>query len=78
MDQDVQMNDIAKPKTGDGLDEYNLENYDDDDTAPGISQFFVTIWPISNDITAMGPFSNIKGLTYYRNNEEDPYITMKV
>lgn len=25
----------------------------------------------------MGPFSNIKGLTYYRNNDEDPYITMK-
>lgn len=25
----------------------------------------------------MGPFSNIKGLTYYRDNEEDPYITLK-
>ncbi|KAF8126414.1 hypothetical protein K438DRAFT_2146192 [Mycena galopus ATCC 62051] len=23
------------------------------------------------------PFSNIKGLTYYRDNEEDPYITLK-
>lgn len=26
---------------------------------------------------ATGPFSNIKGLTYYRDNEEDPYITLK-
>ena len=26
---------------------------------------------------ALGPFSNIKGLTYYRDNNEDPYITLK-
>jgi periodic tryptophan protein 1 len=25
----------------------------------------------------MGPFSNIKGLSYYANNDEDPYITLK-
>ncbi|UZJ55279.1 hypothetical protein CBS101457_004599 [Exobasidium rhododendri] len=25
----------------------------------------------------MGPFSNIKGLQFYRNNDEDPYITLK-
>ncbi|KAK7031376.1 WD40-repeat-containing domain protein [Favolaschia claudopus] len=32
-----------------------------------------------NDVktAADGPFSNIKGLTYYRDNEEDPYITLK-
>ncbi|KAJ7476146.1 WD40-repeat-containing domain protein, partial [Mycena latifolia] len=32
-----------------------------------------------NDVqtAAAGPFSNIKGLTYYRDNEEDPYITLK-
>jgi len=27
--------------------------------------------------TAPGPFSNIKGLTFYRDNNEDPYITLK-
>jgi periodic tryptophan protein 1 len=26
---------------------------------------------------AGGLFSNIKGLTYYKDNEEDPYITLK-
>ncbi|EPT05519.1 hypothetical protein FOMPIDRAFT_1155298 [Fomitopsis schrenkii] len=51
----------AKPSNGDDdLAEYNLDDYDEDDTMP-----------------AMGPFSNIKGLTYYRNNDEDPYITLK-
>ncbi|KIM39925.1 hypothetical protein M413DRAFT_187619 [Hebeloma cylindrosporum] len=32
-----------------------------------------------NDVKddAVGPFSNIKGLTYYKDNEEDPYITLK-
>ncbi|KAL1949629.1 hypothetical protein VTO73DRAFT_8510 [Trametes versicolor] len=65
MDEDVPMDDAApgepseaKPK--DELDQYNLDDYDNDDGQPG-----------------MGPFSNIKGLTYYRNNDEDPYITLK-
>ncbi|PSR74035.1 hypothetical protein PHLCEN_2v10174 [Hermanssonia centrifuga] len=65
MDEDVAMDedsDLSKAEgKGDGLDEYNLEDYDDDD----------------DGMPAMGPFSNIKGLTYYRNNDEDPYITMK-
>ncbi|KAK7050825.1 rRNA-processing protein [Paramarasmius palmivorus] len=32
-----------------------------------------------DDTTAepIGPFSNIKGLTYYKDNEDDPYITLK-
>ncbi|OSX57595.1 hypothetical protein POSPLADRAFT_1185570 [Postia placenta MAD-698-R-SB12] len=57
---------VSKPAKGskddDDLAEYNLDDYDDDD----------------NDVLpATGPFSNIKGLTYYRNNDEDPYITLK-
>ncbi|KAI0342698.1 transducin family protein/WD-40 repeat family protein [Trametopsis cervina] len=63
IDEDVPMDEdsaLHKTEAGDELEEYDLENYDEDDSMP-----------------AMGPFSNIKGLTYYRNNDEDPYITMK-
>lgn len=70
----------AKPSNGDDdLAEYNLDDYDEDDTMPGMRL-------LSSDLgapnktscgIAMGPFSNIKGLTYYRNNDEDPYITLK-
>lgn len=45
----------------DDLSRYNLDSYDDD----------------NDEATKLGPFSNIKGLQYYRNNDEDPYITMK-
>lgn len=53
----------AKPavKKSEDLSEYNLETYDEDD---------------ANE-AELGPFTNIKGLTYYRNNDEDPYITLK-
>ncbi|KAM6504492.1 WD40-repeat-containing domain protein [Amanita muscaria] len=43
------------------LSQYNLDDYDDEDADP----------------TGGGIFSNIKGLTYYRNNDDDPYITLK-
>lgn len=53
----------AKPATKKpgDLSEYNLENYDEEDI----------------NEAELGPFTNIKGLTYYRNNDEDPYITLK-
>ena len=53
----------ARPanKKSGDLSEYNLDNYDDDD----------------DNEAELGPFTNVKGLTYYRNNEEDPYITLK-
>ncbi|KAK7690497.1 hypothetical protein QCA50_005595 [Cerrena zonata] len=60
MDEDPTSDAAVKPKDGDDLAEYNLDDYDNED-----------------DMPAMGPFSNIKGLTYYRNNDEDPYITLK-
>ncbi|KAI0749697.1 transducin family protein/WD-40 repeat family protein [Daedaleopsis nitida] len=66
MDEDVPMDQDEAPKpeaakaSGDDLEQYHLDDYDNDEAMPG-----------------MGPFSNIKGLTYHRNNEEDPYITLK-
>lgn len=62
MDEDLPK-DQTKPanKKPGDLSEYNLDDYDEDD----------------NNEAELGPFTNIKGLTYYRNNEEDPYITFK-
>ncbi|KAI0067268.1 WD40 repeat-like protein [Artomyces pyxidatus] len=60
MDEDsnpAQQNPTSK---SDDLSQYNLDDYDEDDTGGA----------------ALGPFSNIKGLTYYRDNNEDPYITL--
>ena len=28
-------------------------------------------------MVAMGAFANVKGLSFYRDNNEDPYITLK-
>ncbi|KAF7312588.1 WD-REPEATS-REGION domain-containing protein [Mycena indigotica] len=52
----------VKKRDPNDLSEYNLDDYDAEE----------------DDIaTAAGPFSNIKGLTYYQNDEDDPYITLK-
>ncbi|KAH9949990.1 transducin family protein/WD-40 repeat family protein [Amylocystis lapponica] len=68
MDQDPPPAAKSKPKPkpkskGDPDDELAEYNLDDYDD--------------DDAMPAMGPFSNIKGLTYYRNNDEDPYITLK-
>lgn len=52
---------VDVPEKGDDLAQYKLDDYDDDD--------------VKEDGT--GPFSNIKGLTFYRDNQDDPYITLK-
>ncbi|TFY74274.1 hypothetical protein EWM64_g9738, partial [Hericium alpestre] len=61
MDEDPKPTESEPTKEGD-LSQYNLDNYDEDEDTTG---------------PAVGPFSNIKGLTYYRDNNEDPYITLK-
>ncbi|KAM0792507.1 hypothetical protein ACM66B_005177 [Microbotryomycetes sp. NB124-2] len=45
----------------DDLAQYNLDDYDNEESKG----------------TAMGAFSNIKGLTYYGDNEDDPYVTLE-
>ncbi|KAG1737750.1 transductin family protein/WD-40 repeat family protein [Suillus lakei] len=52
---------VDVPAKGDDLAQYKLDEYDEDD--------------VKED--GMGPFSNIKGLTFYRDNQDDPYITLK-
>lgn len=51
----------AAPKDPNDLGAYNLDSYDEE-PSKGI---------------AAGPFSNIQGLQYYANPDEDPYITLK-
>ncbi|KAK4058688.1 rRNA-processing protein [Microbotryomycetes sp. JL221] len=45
----------------DDLTKYNLDDYDNEESKG----------------TAMGAFSNIKGLTFYGDNENDPYVTLE-
>ena len=47
------------------------------DNSDELAEYNLDDYDEEESTPAMGPFSNIKGLTYYRNNDEDPYITMK-
>ncbi|OXG12739.1 periodic tryptophan protein 1 [Cryptococcus neoformans Tu401-1] len=51
----------GKPFDPNDLSAFKMDEYDEEESK-GV---------------AMGAFANIKGLTYYRDNEEDPYITLK-
>ncbi|KAI0312780.1 transducin family protein/WD-40 repeat family protein [Amylostereum chailletii] len=61
MDEDQTSKDKSAQKSKGDLSEYNLDDYDNED-APE---------------STLGPFSSRKGLTFYRDNNEDPYITLK-
>ncbi|KIY69076.1 WD40 repeat-like protein [Cylindrobasidium torrendii FP15055 ss-10] len=62
MDVDEDSNGAVKPEVNkDDLSKYNLDNYDDEEEQQGDGVLF----------------SNIKGLQYYKDNQDDPYITMK-
>ncbi|EIN09961.1 WD40 repeat-like protein [Punctularia strigosozonata HHB-11173 SS5] len=54
---------------------------DQDDPAPkpkdDLSQYNLDEYDDDGPTADLGPFSNIKGLQYYRDNQEDPYITLK-
>jgi periodic tryptophan protein 1 len=65
----------SKPK--DDLAQYNLDTYDEEDNkdagkSTNCPSKLGLIRNLGDNL-----FSNIKGLTYYRNNDEDPYITLK-
>ncbi|RDB25746.1 putative WD repeat-containing protein C17D11.16 [Hypsizygus marmoreus] len=71
---------------GDEDDEENWVDEDDDamdvDSGPkpkddDLSQYKLDEYDDDAKTADAGLFSNIKGLTYYRDNEEDPYITLK-
>ncbi|KAF9267928.1 transducin family protein/WD-40 repeat family protein [Marasmius fiardii PR-910] len=61
----MDVDETVQPPKSKSKDEDDLAKYNMDD--------------YDNDTTTepVGPFSNIKGLTYYKDNEDDPYITLK-
>ncbi|KDN44122.1 WD40 repeat-like protein [Tilletiaria anomala UBC 951] len=48
-----------------------------DEDLDGLSRFKLDDYDKEESGGTLGAFSNIKGLTFHRNNDEDPYITMK-
>ncbi|GAA5862109.1 hypothetical protein JCM8547_007742 [Rhodosporidiobolus lusitaniae] len=52
---------IGEDGEEDEMAKYNLDTYDEEESKS----------------TALGAFSNIKGLTYYANNAEDPFVTLE-
>jgi periodic tryptophan protein 1 len=72
------MDEDPQPKDPNDLSQYKLDDYDEDAGGIGMQALYISnVSTRSNIIEASGPFSNIKGLTYYRDNEDDPYITLK-
>ncbi|KAG8741753.1 hypothetical protein FRC10_002531 [Ceratobasidium sp. 414] len=70
MDEDgVEPQPKAKPKAK--ADSGNKDDPND------LAKYNLDNYDEENIGAASGPFSNIKGLTYYRSNDEDPYITLK-
>ena len=77
------MDEDSKPegKDEDEMAKYNLDDYDKESQSIGNAlyayfNFLPEFWK-AYFILASGPFSNIKGLTYYKDNDDDPYITLK-
>ena len=68
--------DSIPPENKDDLSKYNLDDFDDDvqETSNLSLLFLLNLSLTQSDV---GPFTNIKGLQYYQNNDADPYITIK-
>ncbi|KAF9519677.1 hypothetical protein BS47DRAFT_1374991 [Hydnum rufescens UP504] len=81
VDGDGQWEDVSSDHGG--ADMIDTEDRMDEDPVPvaksdpnDLSQYNLDTYDEDTEV-ATGPFSNIKGLTYYRDNEDDPYITLK-
>lgn len=70
-DGDVEM-EVAKPSDPNDLSAFKLDEYDEEESK-GVGEFSRTI----KLTVAMGAFANVKGLSFYRDNNDDPYITLK-
>lgn len=77
MEVDGEVKDGGVPAKKDDLAEYNLDDYDEDDVKEDGMSLSMALASLISFAGVGGPFSNIKGLTYYRDNEDDPYITLK-
>lgn len=66
---------VVQKKDKEDLSEYKLDDYDKESTKK--SEFHCIVLVVSDKKNIGGIFSNIKGLTYYKDNEDDPYITLK-
>ncbi|WWC68026.1 uncharacterized protein I206_101945 [Kwoniella pini CBS 10737] len=61
VDMDDEPKDSSKPSDPNDLSAFKMDEYDNEESK-GV---------------AMGAFANVKGLSFYRDNNQDPYITLK-
>ncbi|EJD47248.1 transducin family protein/WD-40 repeat family protein [Auricularia subglabra TFB-10046 SS5] len=68
---------VDEDEDGSGSDDDKMDE-DKPPTAPDdLSAYNLDDYDKETNTLAAGPFSNIKGLTYYSSANEDPYITLK-
>ncbi|KAH9945055.1 transducin family protein/WD-40 repeat family protein [Epithele typhae] len=70
-DEDAMVQDVPMDEDGASKPKGSSSKGDD------LAQYNLDDYDEDEAMPGMGPFSNIKGLTFYRNNDEDPYITLK-
>lgn len=76
-DEDVEMDEKPKAHDPNDLSAFKMDEYDDEEST-GVGEFQQNPQlELSGLMIAMGAFANVKGLSFYRDNNEDPYITLK-